>query len=382
MKIKTKLVFGIIFLFTVFLIVGGSSLYFTLKISKQNRLIMKDNHLSLTYTENMLQAIDKINTIQTSYIFNSHYLINHKELSDLLNRFEQNLLGEKNNITEIGEKEQVELLKFNFDKYKTLVPLSLKDSISDNNHFYFSNVLPTFTEIKTVIFAISDLNMQAIVRKYETANETASHSYLILSALTTICTLVFFSFIFSFPTYITNPIKQITESVREIGARNFAARVHFATHDEFGEIANAFNKMASSLEEFEDSQTRQSFYGKKRAEAVMDKLKEAVILLDERQHITFINTFAEKLLGLTRFESVNKYAPDVALDNEELRSLIKDLSQDHTKKGESILLEYEGKKIKFVKEITMIASSKKDSEIIVPIGHMILLKNAADEKTV
>ena len=173
MKIKTKLAFGITFLFAVFLIVGGSSLYFTLKISKQNRLIMKDNHLSLGYTENMLQAIDKINTIQTSYIFNPHYLVNHKELSVLLNRFEQNLLGEKNNITEIGEKEQVELLKLHFDKYKTLVPLSTNDSVGDNPHFYFSNVLPTFTEIKTIIFAISDLNMQAIVRKNETANKTS-----------------------------------------------------------------------------------------------------------------------------------------------------------------------------------------------------------------
>ena len=32
--------------------------------------------------------------------YHPHYLVNHKELSVLLNRFEQNLLGEKNNITE------------------------------------------------------------------------------------------------------------------------------------------------------------------------------------------------------------------------------------------------------------------------------------------
>ena len=192
MKIKTKLAFGIVFLFAVFLIVGGSSLYFTLKISKQNRLIMKDNHLSLGYTENMLQAIDKINTIQTSYIFNSHYLVNRKELSILFKNFEQNLSNEENNITEIGEKEQVQLLKDNYDKYKSLVSLSIEDSVSEKPHFYFANILPTFTEIKTIIFAISDLNMQAIVRKNENANETASHSYLVLSVVTSISFLVFF----------------------------------------------------------------------------------------------------------------------------------------------------------------------------------------------
>jgi Signal transduction histidine kinase involved in nitrogen fixation and metabolism regulation len=378
MKIKTKLTFGITFLFAAFLIVGGSSLYFTLKVSKQNLLIMKDNHLSLGYTENMLQSIDNINTMQASYIFNQNYLLDQKELTILLKNFEQNLSKEENNITEIGEKEQVQLLKENFDKYRTLLSLSVRDSVKDKPHFYFANVLPTFTGIKTIIFAISDLNMQAIVRKNDTANETASHSYLVLSAVTSICFLVFFFFIFGFPSYIANPIKELTESVREIAARNFTVRVHFATNDEFGEISNAFNTMASRLEEFDNSPKSMSLYGEERAEAVMEKIPEALIVLDEYQNITFINIFAEKLLGLNRFDIMNKYAPDVALNNEVLRFLIKDMDQSYSKQEASIMLEYHGKKTKFVREITMITIPKKDSELVVPIGHMIFLKNATE----
>jgi PAS domain S-box-containing protein len=378
MNIKSKLAFGITFLFVAFLIVGGSSLYFTLKISKQNVLIMKDNHLSLVYAENMLQSIDKINTIQLSYIFNKNYQLDNKELSILFKNFELNLSDEENNITEIGEKEQVQLLKDYFDKYRALESLSINDSVKEKPQFYFTNILPAFTEIKTTIFAIYDLNMQAIVRKSGTANETASHSYLVLSVITSICFLVFFLFIFSFPTYIANPIRELTEGVREIAEGNFKARVNFESKDEFGEISNAFNQMAGKLEEFGEVHKMLSMNGKERAEAVMNKIQDALILLDERQYITFINNFAEKLLGLSQYEILNKYAPDVALNNDLLRFLIKDIDQFHKKPQASIMLEYNSRKTKFVREINLIGSSSKDSELMVPIGYMIFLKNVPD----
>jgi two-component system, NtrC family, sensor histidine kinase KinB len=374
MKIKMKLVFGITFLFAAFLIVGGSSLYFTLKISKQNQLIMKDNHLSLVYTENMLQAIDKINTIQASYLFNPNYQLDKKELLLLLNNFERNLSDEANNITEIGEKEQVQFLKDNFDKYKGLLSLSVKDSVRTKPHFYFDNILPNFSEIKTIIFAISDLNMQAIVRKSDTANETASHSYLVLAAMTSICFLIFFLFIFGFPSYITTPIKELTEGVREIAERNFTARVHFKGDDEFGEISRAFNTMASRLEEFDEARKKSPLYENELTEAAMNKIPEPMILLDDRQNITFINTASEKLLGISLYEVANKYAPDIALHNEIMRFLIKDIGHFQGKPEESIILEYNGSNTRFKREISMITASKKDNELVVPIGHIVMLK--------
>jgi PAS domain-containing protein len=379
MKIKSKLAFGISFLFAAFLIVGGSSLYFTLKISKQVRLIMKDNHLSVVYTENMLQSLDKINDIQTSYIFKHDYQLPQSELATALKNFKQNLADEANNITEVGEKEEVQQLTDNFEKYMVLLSSSLSDTLKDKSHFYFSNILPGLTLIKKNIFTISDLNMMAIVRKSESTNATASHSYLILSAITTICFFVFFLFIFGFPTYIANPIKELTESVREIADRNFKARVNFSTNDEFGEISNAFNLMATKLEEFDLSQKSLTLNGKERSDAVMNKIQEAIILLDEKQNITFINNFAEKLLDLNPVEILNKYAPDIAVNNELIRFLIKDIDQYQNRQNQSILLDLNGKKSKFIKEISIITSTKSDSELIVPIGHMIFLKKSPED---
>ncbi len=378
MKIKTKLVFGIGFLFAAFLILGSFSLYFTFRLSKQVELIMKDNHLSLEYTENMLQSIDKINSIEASYIFKKDFQVNESELQNQLKIFEQNLGDEGNNITEIGENEQVQFLKDNFNKYVSLLILSRADSVKEKSQFYFNEIVPGFTSIKTNIFTISDLNMQAIVRKSDSTKETASHSYIVLSSIATICFLVFFLFIFGFPSYIANPIKVLTESVREISNRNFTARVHFATNDEFGEISNAFNTMASRLEEFDNAQSVLSLNGKERSEAVMNKLQEALIILDEHKKITFVNSFAEKLLDLSPVESLNKYAPDLAKKNEIISFLINDIDHFQNKQNQSIMIDYKGVKTKFVREVSLVAVSKKAAELLVPIGHIIYLRQEVE----
>jgi hypothetical protein len=94
MKIKVKLFLALIFLFFEFLIVSLFSLYFIYKISQQNNLITKDNNISISYSENMLKSIDKINDFNSSSIFNPHFVPDRKELSILLTNFEKNLVNE------------------------------------------------------------------------------------------------------------------------------------------------------------------------------------------------------------------------------------------------------------------------------------------------
>jgi nitrogen fixation/metabolism regulation signal transduction histidine kinase len=374
MKIKTKLAFGISFLFGAFIIVGGFSLYFTLKISNQVHMIMKDNHLSLVYTENMLQSLDKINALQTSYIFDLKYKLSHSELISAVKNFEQNQADEANNITEPGEKEAVKSLLNNFKKYKALLDTSIGENLRDKPTFYLSEVTPVLAAIKTNIFTISDLNMQAIIGKSNRTNETASHSYLVLSIITTICFFIFFVFIFGFPSYIANPIKELTEGVREIAERNFTTRMNFVSNDEFGEISNAFNLMAGKLEEYDSAQSAFSLKGKERAEAVMNTIQDALVILDENKKIAFINSFAEKILDLNAFQSLNKQASDLASRNDTLQFLFKEIEHFGTKENQTILLDYNERKARFFKEVAIIRRSNDENEPMSPIGYMIFLK--------
>ncbi len=255
MKIKTKLFLAFVFLLVEFLFVSIFSLFFIYKISQQNNLITKDNNLSISYSENMLQSMDKINDFNSSSVFNPHFVPDRKELSLFLTNFEKNLVNEQNNITETGEMELALSVRGNFEKFKSLISDSAWSSVPDKPGYYYAILLPAVNEIKLALYSISDTNMNAIIRKNHTANDTARHSYFILSIIASIFFLVFFAFIFGFPKYIADPIEILAKNVNEIANKNFKVRMAFNTNDEFGQISKAFNDIAVNLEEYNKYET-------------------------------------------------------------------------------------------------------------------------------
>jgi PAS domain S-box-containing protein len=371
MKIRTKLALGIAFLFAEFLLVSLLSLYFIYKISQQNNLITKDNNLSIGYVENMLQSIDRINDFNASSIFNPNFLIYEKELSGYINEFELNLVGEEHNITEPGEMELAKTVREDFAKLKVQLARSVNDSVRETPGYYFSNLMPLVTEIKFALFAISDANMNAIIRKNAVANETATHSYIVLSVIATLCLIVFFAFIFSFPHYIADPIEKLAESMKEVSNKNFESRVHFNSTSEFGEISKRYDQMVSKLKDYDKLEIGKLRNEALRAGLVLNTLDEAMILLDENQKITFVNIAAEKLLGLNRSDMIHKTADEVAAGNEFMRHVTGDLSQGTVKSKESFIKVTEGVRSVYEREVRVITAYDNGHDVIRPLGYRI-----------
>ncbi len=374
MKIKTKLILAFVFLLVEFLFVSLFSLYFIFKISQQNNLITKDNNLSISYSENMLQSIDKINDFNSSSIFNPHFVPDRKELSLFLTNFEKNLVNEENNITETGEKELAQSVRENFEKFKSLMSDSVRSSVEDKSGYYYTILLPTVNEIKFALFAISDINMNAIIRKNLTANDTAGHSYIVLSVIATIFFLVFFAFIFGFPKYIADPIEILAKNVNEIANKNFKVRMAFNTNDEFGQISKAFNDIAVSLEEYNRFETETLIERKELAESIIRRMDEPVLILDVNQNIILVSILAEKLLNLNYVNIINKSASEVAQKNDLLRFMLRSLIQDTSFQTNTFTLTSNDIKTTYTSEMNLITKPGKNSDLIVPIGYKISLK--------
>ena len=62
MRLKTKLSLGLIFLFVVILLFGISGIYYVSKLGNDAGLVLKNNHESLVYCNNMLKALENIKT--------------------------------------------------------------------------------------------------------------------------------------------------------------------------------------------------------------------------------------------------------------------------------------------------------------------------------
>ena len=78
----------------------------------------------------------------------------------------------------------------------------------------------------------------------------AVHRYLLWACLAAVILAVVLSFVMM--RRILAPLTRMTVVTREIAAGNFAERVPVGTQDEVGQLAQAFNRMASSLEKIEN----------------------------------------------------------------------------------------------------------------------------------
>ena len=166
MKIKTKLRLGFGFLFVVVIFFGAISLYYMNKISVSSKVILKDNYESLRYTREMRAILDdnELPLSETSVI-----------------KFAVQLSLEEKNVTEKGEGQAVTALAEVLSAINAPgADLSVQRQALKKRHLQLR--------------IIDELNMQAIVRKNDAAQQSVEKaaSYLIFAAIAVFSHPVFF----------------------------------------------------------------------------------------------------------------------------------------------------------------------------------------------
>ncbi len=330
MKLKTKLSLGLSFLFVVILAFGILGIFYINRLSNDSQNVLKNNHESLVYCNNMLKALEDIPLKQ-----------NAKKL------FEDNLKKQEANITEPGEREATTDLRKNFNEL-----LANPADVSN------------YPQIRQSIQVINDLNQNAILQKNAVAQKTASDANLWLTIIFSVTTLIAFTIVVNFPGVIANPIRALAEGISEISRKNYRKRIYLKQDDEFSELANAFNTMAANLDDYENSNLAQIKFEKSRIETIINQMKDGIIGFDEKRKILFLNAVAEKLLGLKEKEITGKYAPDVALTNDLMRTL---LQEDDMQKELKIYAD--NKESYFIKDVLNVTNNAQ------VIGNVIVLRN-------
>lgn len=343
MKIKTKLTLGVglLFFLIVLLVALGVRQLHTLANDTENILV--DNYNSLDYSRNMLKELDKIETEKAS-----------------LEKFQYYLELQSRNITEIGEKELTENL--------------LEDS----------KVFVQQPENKTIVSTIRKdlndimkLNMDSIQRKSIVASQTADKAILWISITGAMCFIIAFTLLINLPSNIANPIKDLTESIRQIAGKNYSRRVHFEGHNEFGDLARSFNTMAEKLQEYSDSNLARLMMEKKRIETLINNMHDPVIGLDDAQKILFANEEALKISGLKAIDIIGKPVQEIAVYNDLIRSLIQHLAgnQDDIAKKEPLKIYADNKESYFEKQIVPIVITPTGETEKKEVGSFIILRN-------
>lgn len=354
MKIKTKLRLGFGFLFVIVIFFGAVSLFFINGISESSKVILRNNYESLNYTRNMRAILDE-SSLPLPF--------------DAAESFRQELNNEAGNITEKGEKEVVGSLKSVFAHL-----IAGSSSLSEKQQ--------AERQIRRHLRRIDEINMQAIVRKNEVAQQSVRRSIILMSATGAVTFLILFSFIVNFPGFVANPLREVLEGIREISKRNYRQRLLFRTNDEFSELASAFNEMAGRLNEWENSNLAKVLSEKSRIEAIIEQMQDAIIGLNEKQEVLFINAVAEQVLNLKSEEVEGRNAADLISKNDLFNHVL-----SNNKMNNLLKIYTDGKESYFQREKIAISVPNLDepaeSSLVhsrKPVGTVYVLRNITQFK--
>lgn len=293
MKIKHKLRLGFGFLFLAVIFFGATSLYYINTIARSAKTILKNNYETLDYAKSMRTIVDEnplpLNAVEAA-------------------AFTRLLQSQEHNITEKGEREATRALRLNFAH---LIAGSGRDSLMRYERLVRQNIR-----------AIETLNMQAIIRKDDRAKAAVNNATVLLGFIGALTFLVLFSFSVNFPDIIAGPLRALLAGIQEISHKNYGQRLNFDRNDEFGELAAAFNDMAARLNEWENSNLAKVMSEKRRIETIIEQMQDAIIGINERQEILFINDKARSLLNLNDNNVVGQNMAELMKSNELFQHVI------------------------------------------------------------
>lgn len=152
-----------------------------------------------------------------------------------------------------------------------------------------------------------------------------TRALLWISVVGGICIFTGLGLLYWLPRSISRPIKELKQGILEIANHNYEKRLDMAQNAEFRGVADSFNRMAERLAEYRASTLADIISAKKFIEAIVNSINDPIIGLGTEHEILFINEKALNVLNMKRENVIRKSAEELALKNDLLRRLIREL---------------------------------------------------------
>jgi signal transduction histidine kinase/HAMP domain-containing protein len=264
--------------------------------------ILRENFDSVLYMESLNEALERIDS---SFQFalageedkaRSQYTANWKLYRD-------SLVLEQGNITLPGEGDLVARLAQLTERYehdgKAFYARLPKDV--DRRLAYFGTpdgLLHTFNEIKDVSGRILRLNQAEMEDASRRARRAAHNALIIFGVALVGCLAIWIFLTWRTCLAILRPISEMTQSALAIGHGNLHQVVPVTSHDELGQLANAFNVMARQLRGYRETGYSRLLRAQRTSQATIDSFPDPVLVVDPERHVEMANPAARRYLGV------------------------------------------------------------------------------------
>lgn len=271
-------------------------------IGAYSRVLQKmltENYNSIVFGENMKDALLRMQSnLQLALAGSTAFRVDsvfHAE-----SQFDENLKKEQANITLPGEREAVTELANLWNQYTQKYPIILDSNLPTNERstFFWNDLIPLGTKIHDLIQRICDVNLSNMSAVDGQAHHKAEEATFVITLLVIVGATVAIALIVITGTAILQPLRVLTDSVREIQKGNLNIVLQSRTKDEVGQLIDAFNDMAAQLREYHRTERAKLIRTEHSTQSVIDSLSDAVAILNVKGDVELSNKSAQELFGL------------------------------------------------------------------------------------
>jgi NtrC-family two-component system sensor histidine kinase KinB len=299
MSLKTKLMIAFCGPVAILFTVGVISVRTVTQSSKAIQQIFRENYDSVAACLKIKAAVERLDRIAEFSLWgDSAEPLSESQSAILVS--EKNLKFQQGNVTLPGEQELTDRLTELWRTYRSeFEKLSrLPESDKARQDFYRSNLLPRSQQVRDVAQRIIDINLNNMISVDGQAQHQAVETNRTMIALVCSGVVLAIILIMVIGPSIARPIAGLTRSVREIQQGNLDLVVKVHSRDEIGQLAAAFNEMASSLREFRRTGRARLLRTQRATQLALDTLSDAIAICSPTGEVELANDGAQLLFGL------------------------------------------------------------------------------------
>ncbi len=301
LSLRQKLLVGFGGLLLIIAVIGVKNFIQITDLGGAIDSILKENYRSVIACQAMKEALERMDDGALYIILGSG-----KEGTQAIDKktldFEKALDMELNNITMKGEGDLARHLQVLYLRYKSAI-LTMEDSSVHPDklrRIYFTELKPLFGEIKNTADQILTMNQKNMYDERQQARKKASIARHEMYVLLLMGAFVAVIYVFLIGKWILKPIKRLKSSVDEIRHGNLDLVVASDTHDEIGQLSDAFNEMTAGLRELRRNDEAKLVRIQQSTQQTFNSLPNAVALVDMDGKVEIATETAGNLFGLKR----------------------------------------------------------------------------------
>ena len=325
MSLRTKLLLSYLIFVAALVVLGGWSAWRLREMGDVSRRIISNNYDSVVAAQDMKESLERQDSAALFALLGAR----EKAIGQLREhraRFDADFKKAENNITEVGEREAIEAIRRDRDRYyqtfdafiaKVNATESRKsaaqgEELSERKE-YFTRLEPQFNELRADCEHLLQLNQRAMLAKSEAAAGVAQlwfYRTLLFAGVLVVAGLLLAFFLAN---RIVEPLRQLTATTARMAGGDLNAKVTVSSRDEVGVLAAEYNRMAERIRQLRSSDMGKLLVAQQTTEAAIDSLYDPVIVTDGEGCVTKLNPAAEEIFGSEK-ENTGKHVGEVARD--------------------------------------------------------------------